>query len=132
LNILVIPGDAQPDVAPILSAFKSHWTLVCPVAAEVVETARRFEPDVVLVDERVRDLFSLPFQLTGSAAGRNPIFVVMSRSGDATPAVPRGYSHCLPLPTTAVELEQLIWQIRRTAVGQPPERTGLPDTGMIG
>jgi hypothetical protein len=119
----MIPGDAQPDVAPMLSALKSHWTLVCPVAAEVIEVARRFEPDVVLVDKQVPGLLNFPFQLAGSATGRNPVFVFMSRSGDGTRAVPPGYSHCLPLPATAVELEQLLWQIRRTAIGQPADRT---------
>jgi hypothetical protein len=132
LNILIIPADAPPDVAPSLSALKSHWTLVCPVEADVVETARRFEPDIVLVDEQVAGLLRFPFQLAGAAIGRSPVFVVMSRWVDGTHALPRGYSHILRLPATAVELEQLLWQIRKTAIGQTTQRTGRPDTGMIG
>src|SRR5947207_3568735 len=38
LNILVVPADAKTDIAPCLSALRSHWTLVCPVAADVTET----------------------------------------------------------------------------------------------
>lgn len=132
LNILIAPTDAQPDIAPCLSALKSHWTLVCPVAGDVVDAARRFEPDVVLVDEQVPGFENLPFQLAASAIGRNPVFVVMTRSGSESPAVPAGYSHSLRLPSTAVELEQLLWRIRRTALGQLPERSSLPETGMIG
>jgi hypothetical protein len=132
LNVVIIPADAQPDIAPSLSALKSHWTLVCPVSAEVVEAARRFEPDVVFVDEQAAGLLSFPFQLSGSASGRNPVFVVLSRSEDRTRALPPGYAHCLSLPATAVELEQLLWQIRRSAIGQPTDLTGRPETGMIG
>jgi hypothetical protein len=132
LNILIIPNDERSDIAPSLSALKSHWTLVCPVAAEVVETARRFEPDVVFVDEQVSGLLGFPFQLAGSTSGRNPVFVVMSRTRESTRALPPGYAHCLPLPATAVELEQLLWQIRRTAISRPPDRPGRPDAGMIG
>jgi len=132
LNVLIIPADAQPDIAPALSALKPHWTLVCPIGGEVVETARRFEPDVVIVDEQVPSLLSLPFQLAGSASGRNPVFVVLSRAGDDPRALPPGFAHCLPLPSTGVELEQLLWQIRRSASHSQPAPTPRPDTGMIG
>jgi hypothetical protein len=132
LSILIVPADAQPDMAPSLSALKSHWTLVCPVTANVVEAARWFEPDIVLVDELVPGLLSLPFQLAASATDRSPVLVVMSRSAVGTRAIPPGYSHSLFLPTTAVEVDQVLWQVRGTALGQLPDRTGLPDTGMIG
>ena len=132
LNVLIVPADAEPDIAPCLSALRAHWTLICPVAADVAEAARRFEPDVVLVDEQVTGLLSFPYELAGSGTGRNPIFVVMSRSGDRSRALPPGYTHCLPVPATAVELEQLLWQIRRSAIAQPPDRPGRPDKGMIG
>jgi hypothetical protein len=132
LNILIVPADAQPDIATGLSALKSHWSLVCPVEANVVETAHRFGPDIVIVDELAKGLLTLPYQLAATASGPNPVFVVMCRSAVGTRALPPGYAHCLPLPATAAELDQLLWQIRRTAAGQPPCRTGLPDTGMIG
>lgn len=132
LNVLVVQADAQPDIAPSLSALKSHWTLVCPVAAEVVEAARRFEPDVVFVDEQVPSLLNLPFQLAGSATGRNPVFVVLCRSGESARGLPPGYAHFLALPSTGVELEQLLWQIRRSASHSSPPPSPRPDTGMIG
>src|SRR5262245_40476112 len=128
LNILIIPSEAQPDIAPCLSALKSHWTLVCPVASDVVDSARRFEPDVVVVDEDVPGFENLPLQLAGSASSRNPVFVVLTRSDDEARGGPTGYSHCPPLPATAVELEHLLWRIRRTAIGQSAERSSLPET----
>jgi hypothetical protein len=120
LNIVIVPAETEPDVAPWLSALKSHWTLVCPVAADPAEAARRFEPEVVFVDEQAPGLLSLPFQLGDPATGRNPVFVVLSRSGDVSRALPPGYAHCLPLPATAVELEQLLWRIRRTGLPKCP------------
>jgi hypothetical protein len=124
LNIVIIPAEADPDIAPWLSALKSHWTLVCPVAADPLEAARRFEPEVVLVDEQAPGLLSLPFQLGDPATGRTPVFVFLSRSGDDSAALPPGYDHCLPLPATAVELEQLLWRIRRAGL---PNRPNGPD-----
>jgi hypothetical protein len=120
LNIVIIPADEEPDIAPWLSALKSHWTLVCPIAADPVEAARRFEPEVVLVDEQAPGLLSLPFQLGVPATGSKPVFVVLSRSCDVSRALPPGYGHCLPLPATAVELEQLLWRIRRAGLPNCP------------
>ena len=124
LNIVIIPADEEPDIALWLSALKSHWTLVCPVAADPVEAARRFEPEVVLVDEQAPGLLSLPFQLRDPSTDRNSVFVVLSRSGDVSGALPPGYTHCLPLPATAAELEELLWRIRRTGL---PNRPNGPD-----
>jgi len=132
LHILVVPADLHLDVAPLLPALKSHFALVCPVNADVAGIARRFEPQVVLVDERVPNLAMLRRQLAGTAAGRNPVLVALTPAAGPAPAAPPGYAHCLPMPATAAELEHLLWDVRRSLVGCSPSWGSYTDSGAMG
>jgi hypothetical protein len=108
LNVLIVPADAGLDIAPFLPTLRSHFVLVCPNANQVAEVARRFEPDIVFVDTRFSDSQTLIAELAKVAGGRRQVFVAMA------PATPPGFEFFLPIPATAGELEQLLWQVSRS------------------
>jgi hypothetical protein len=131
LNVLVVLADVGLDVAPFLAALRPHLTLVCPSPVQAVESARRFDADVVLIDSRVPALRSLMRNLTEAAGGRTPVFVTMSPAASPT-TNPPGFSFCLPLPAAVCELEQLLRQIQCGLAAHGPDPAGRPDGGMVG
>jgi hypothetical protein len=131
LNVHVVLADAGLDVAPFLAALRSHLTLVCPSPTQAVESARRFDADVVLIDSRVPALMSLMRDLTAAAGGRTPVFVTMCPTAGLTPNRP-DFSFCLPLPAAVCELEQLLRQIQRGLAARSPDPANRPDTETIG
>jgi hypothetical protein len=131
LNVLVVLADVRLDVAPFLAALESHLTLVCSCPSQAVESARRFDADVVLIDSRVPSLRSLMKDLTASAGGRTPVYVTMSPAASLTPTT-QDFCFCLPLPAAVCELEQLLRQIQRGLAARGPDAEGCPDSGTIG
>ena len=130
LNVLVVLADPGLDVAPFLAALRSHLTLVCPSPSQAVESARRFDADVVLIDSRVPAVKSLMRGLT-EAASRTPVYVTMSPAAGLTPNPP-DFGFCLPLPAAVCELEQLLGQIQRGLTARGPDAAGRPESGTIG
>ena len=125
LSVLIALADPSFDVAPILPALRPHYALVCATPAQAVETANQFEPDVVLIDFRMPDPWALARRLAQAAGVGNIVFVAMSNA--AGPA-PTGFQYHLPVPATASDLENLLWQIGRIGARHAVQ----PGTEMIG
>ncbi|HEX4591169.1 MAG TPA: hypothetical protein VH120_14620 [Gemmataceae bacterium] len=125
-SVLVVLADADRDASQIVSGLQPHYALVCTNPAEAVEAALPFEPDVVLLDLRIADIGTVIRNLTQAAGGRRLVFVAMPESVGSAAEPPAGFSYVLPLPATAGELEQLLWQIR-----QDPTPV-LPSAGPAG
>jgi hypothetical protein len=114
MSVLVVLADADLDVSSFLSALRPHFALVCASPAQAVESAPAFEPDVVMVDDRIADHQSLIQDLARASGGRSLTFVALG--GAAGAATKPGFCGALPASASAGELEQLLWRIRHDLV----------------
>ena len=130
LSVLVFLADAGVGITQILPALRPHFGLICMSPRQGVEAAREFQPDVVLIDQRASNLGALVGELTRAVGGRNLKFVAMPPTAGRVPVPPAGFDYCLPVPATAGEVEQLLWQIGRDLT-RPP-RSGPVGNEMIG
>jgi hypothetical protein len=127
-SVLVVLADAERDVAGLLSALRPHFALVCSSPAQGVEAAPAFEPDVVLIDDRIADQPTLVRDLNRVTGGRKMALVALgSRAGGAVP----DFAYHLPNAASAGELEQLLWRIRRDT-GPTPTLGGPTGRERVG
>jgi hypothetical protein len=131
-NILLILSDDGLDVAAMLSGLRSHYVLVCPTPTLGVEAVSWFEPEIVLIDALISDLSGFMAELSQAAGGRNMLFVAMTARQPETDSQPSGFSYNLAMPTTAGELEQLVWQISRDRPNCGPKSAIPPGIGTVG
>ena len=130
-NVLVIMADTRKNVGPLLSALKPHFALVCTSAAQGIEAARQFEPDIVLIDLANPDVGAIVRDVLHAVGGREIVFVSMSEVTGVARALPPGFRYNISMPSVASELERLIWRIARELAVRP-SGVGFPDSEMIG
>jgi len=132
LNVLIVLAGDDVSVASMIPALRSHCTLVCTSQLQAVEAAPAFEPDVILVDMRLTDPLAAVRDLSRATGGRRVAFVAMQAVADSVPTAPPGFRGLLPLPATAGELDQLLWQFGREIAAPVREVPAPPDSSRIG
>src|SRR5262245_41426808 len=111
LNALIVLAEPGLDIAPFISALRSHCILVCPSVTHALDVALRYEPELILVDLNVNSLAALRQHLIQASNGRRQVYIALCPTAAHVAALPAGYDAGLTMPATTSELEQLLGQI---------------------
>lgn len=114
LSVLLVLGDSPADVAVMLEGMRGHFALSCQGAAQALEAAEAFEPDVVLIDRSLPGVAEFQQRLSALLNRGGLTFVALASSDDQTDApllASDGFEYEFAPTTAMCELEQLLWRI---------------------
>jgi len=128
LYVLVVLAEPASRNPGMLSGLGAHCALVCASAPQAVDAARKFVPNVVIIDSRRPDCHALATELGPLGEGQEPALVALAPPEGLQDTLVRSlpeFHYRLPWSALACELEQMLWQVRvdleagRTAARNP-------------
>ncbi|HEY8359567.1 MAG TPA: ATP-binding protein [Ramlibacter sp.] len=113
--------DDNEDAAMTLGAFlesRGHEVCVCYCAAEALERASAFRPDVAILDIGMPEMdgFELARRLRGASPASSPVLLALTGYGqdhDRQEALAAGFDHHLVKPVELDRLERLLHDVSR-------------------
>jgi hypothetical protein len=115
LRILAVFTEGDEHGPGLFSALAAHYTLVCRSARQALDSAPRFDPEVVLIDAGLPGRDTLVEGLSESAGTGERVFVELT-DPESAGEVSAGFHHRLAVPVTASDVEGLLWRIHQDSV----------------